>query len=419
MLINSSKELIDYLQTNFPKRLLGSLEHWHTVVKKVFRDYTFTGSFSILFKDCKFVNCRFENVSGFFCLFTNCKFENNTFLNSRFSHIEEYWQGLEFKKCFFKSVQLDEGTFSNVFFNDCHFEMFYMTDFLSTEDTIFNDCYIQSSQFLSINHANDEKFVQGDFHDMYFENCIIDRTGFNYVDLRYCNFINTILFDTSFVNCSMLENTIIKTERLKYDSQASIDLQTIIKSENISFDILKHYFNINDPNIKTIVSKVATKVEFKKVFISFSFKDKKFVQRLYDQLTSKGIPCFFWMKDAPPGQPLEDIMTSGIKVHDKVLFIASKDSLKSNACQFELSEGRKKQAETWENTIFPIHIDDFLFQVTKNQIRPIEQANEYWANIEEIKRVNSVDFSEFNKDRINIKKFKEAINKIVTALRLQ
>ena len=125
------------------------------------------------------------------------------------------------------------------------------------------------------------------------------------------------------------------------------------------------------------------------------------------------------MKDAPPGQPLEDIMTSGIKVHDKVLFIASKDSLKSNACQFELSEGRKKQAETWENTIFPIHIDDFLFQVTKNQIRPIEQANEYWANIEEIKRVNSVDFSEFNKDRINIKKFKEAINKIVTALRLQ
>ncbi|MEO6520037.1 MAG: TIR domain-containing protein, partial [Mucilaginibacter sp.] len=404
MIITGSKELMAHMQGNFPKRLQGyNAEHDvqpHIIYKKVFKGYTFNGNFGALFKNCKFIDCHFENVFGFFFLFNDCKFEKCSFINSRFSHFEEEWTGLEFHKCHFKSVQLDEGTFFNVFFYDCNFEMFHMIDFYSIDNAWFTNCYIQSSQFQSLNYYNNEVFTGFEYPDLCFENCTVDGSGFSNTDLRSSIFRNTILYDTSFVNCRLNENTIEKTEKLKFESKATVDLQTIIKSEDLNFNILKEYFNINDPNIKDVISKITSKVEFKNVFISFSFKDKKFAERLHKELTAKGIRSFFWMKDAPPGELLENIMSSGIKSHDKILFVASKDSIKSPACQFELSEGRRKQNETWESVLFPIHIDDFLFTVAKNQIRPIEKADEYWENIEELKRINSTDFSEFNQDRI-------------------
>lgn len=423
MKIHGSKELIEYLLLEFPKRLTGANEEHNfpanTVVKKVFKDYTFSGSFGIFFKDCKFINCRFENTQGFFCLFANCKFLKTTFIDSWFSHFEEHWYGLEFNQCYFTRVRLDEGTFLNIVFNDCHFDRFNMGGFYAVENTWFRDCYITASEFCALNFFNNEKYTPSDFPDIVFEKCIIDGSGFNHNDLRYCMFNNTILYESSFVDCQLMANTIIKTEKLRFENKASIDLQTILKSEDLDPDILVHYFNINDRDIKTIIGKVTNKVEYKKIFISFSFKDKKFADRLYAELCANGIRAFFWVIDAPPGRQLEDIMTTGIRGHDKTLFIASENSLKSPACQYELSESRKKQAETWEDIIFPLHIDDFLFQVQKSQIRPIDRVDEYWANIEEIRRVNSTDMSAFNKDRIDKKKFKEAVIRIVRELKLE
>ena len=129
------------------------------------------------------------------------------------------------------------------------------------------------------------------------------------------------------MNCRLNENTIERTEKLQFESKATLDLQTIIKSEDLNFNILKEYFNVNDSNIKEIIGKITSKVEFKNVFISFSFKDKKFAERLHKELTAKGIRSFFWMKDAPPGELLETIMSSGIKSHDKILFIYHNSTL--------------------------------------------------------------------------------------------
>jgi hypothetical protein len=93
--------------------------------------------------------------------------------------------------------------------------------------------------------------------------------------------------------------------------------------------------------------------------------------------------------------------------------------LKSKACQFELYEGRKKQKATWENIFSPIHIDDFLFLVKKNQIRPIHKADEFWENIEELRRrINSKDFSEYNIPNPAFSRLAEEIENIVQEFKL-
>jgi hypothetical protein len=125
-----------------------------------------------------------------------------------------------------------------------------------------------------------------------------------------------------------------------------------------------------------------------------------------------------WQKDAPGGKPLEEIMTAGITAHDKLLFIASENSIKSKACQYELTTARMKQEASWENVFFPIAIDDYLFRVKKSQIRPIDLANEYWENIEEIKRINALDFSAFNNKDSKAIEFQKAFDKIIDGLRI-
>lgn len=152
------------------------------------------------------------------------------------------------------------------------------------------------------------------------------------------------------------------------------------------------------------------------LFISYSFKDKTFVTKLNEILCDNGVQTFLWEKDAPYGESLKDIMFENVHKYDRVLFVASENSLKSQACHYELSQAREKQDKLWKTVLFPIHIDSFLFDLRKETIRPIEKADEYWMNICELRRINSLDFTEvaanFDNDR-----FKEKIQLLLNNLR--
>jgi hypothetical protein len=127
---------------------------------------------------------------------------------------------------------------------------------------------------------------------------------------------------------------------------------------------------------------------------------------------------FLWEYDSPGGKSLKNIMSSNIKNKDRVLFIASENSIKSKACQFELSKGREKQEITWNDVFFPIHIDNFLFDLEKEKIRPIESQGEYWKNIQELRKLNSLDFSNFTDAKIiDEHKFEKLIYRLIKGLR--
>jgi hypothetical protein len=245
---------------------------------------------------------------------------------------------------------------------------------------------------------------------------VIDFSYFNSVDLRNSFFINTVIHKSAFIDCEFGSNTIALDDKGRKFSYASVDLQSLIKSDDIDADVLKSVFNIYSPQIKRLAMQVTTKLDFKTVFISYSFKDKELAELLDSQLSTRGVKTFLWENDAPAGQALEDIMANNVRKHDRVLFIASINSLTSKACQYELSEGRKKQEQTWQTVFLPIHIDGFLFSVKRNQIRPVSKAKEYWENIEELKRINSIDLSGFDVKNPDKPKLSLAIDKIVAEL---
>jgi len=424
--IRGTKALMKYVRETSPKNVgvakRGFYEKENRIVRKTFKNFLFTGDLhGIEFRGVKFVECDFAGIWGFFCIFQNCEFHNCGFKNCRFSHMEMDWNGLYFSKCYMRNIELDEGSVFNLTFDESTLTSCTLIGLNPSENIRFYSSTIEESHFESLQYYGNEKVDRDDeFIDLLFNDCTINSSNFHSINFRNSKFHDTILYKTGFVDCELDSESFITTKKLKYESYATMDFQTILQSDELDGNILSDYFNIkNKVNLKDLISSMTSPKVFSTVFISYSFKDSVFAKKINDSLNKKGIRTFMWEKDAPGGKPLEGIMTSGITAHDKLLFIASENSIKSKACQYELTTARKKQEASWENVFFPITIDDYLFKVKKAQIRPIELANEYWENIEEIKRVNALDFSSFNNKAYDEKDFEEQFEKIVNGLKVE
>lgn len=425
-IIDGTSSLMMFLQKNYPKNIgvtkKGFYEKENRVVRKTFRDFVFKGDFhAIEFRGVKFINCDFDGIWGFFCIFQNCEFIECGFRNSRFSHLEMDWNALYFQKCYFRNVEIDEGSVFNLTYDSCTLMTCSFGGLFPSENIRFYNCDIDDSHFMTLQYYEDNNVQRDDeFIDLLFYDCRIDSSNFHRLNFKNSRFFDTTLYRSGFIDCVLDNESFIVSKKPKYESYATMDFQTILQSDEINDEILASYFNIkNKVNLKAIISGMTTKKIFSTVFISYSFKDSEFAKKINECLNNQGIRTFMWENDAPGGKPLEDIMTSGIGAHDKLLFIASENSIRSKACQFELTTARKKQEVSWENVFFPITIDDYLFKVKKNQIRPVEFANEYWENIEEIKRVNALDFSTFNNKIYNEDDFNNMFQKIVDGLKIE
>ena len=231
-------------------------------------------------------------------------------------------------------------------------------------------------------------------------------------------FIECNLSLIQFSACQFGINTISSSNETPGNEFNMIDIRTILNSPPIDRKVLETIFGINSGDIKEYLIDLTTEIQFQSIFISYCFADRKFAKSINEILQRRGIVTFLWELDSPGGKPLEDIMAHNIKEKDRILFIASRNSVKSKACQFELTQGRKKQEIIWEEVLFPIHIDNYLFEITKEKIRPIEVQEEYWLNIEELKSLNSLDFSEFinpkNRDEHN---FEKLLHRLIKSLR--
>jgi uncharacterized protein YjbI with pentapeptide repeats len=426
MIIDSINKLVKYFKTNNIAKGSVKLENKNSLIvsRKILNDIEFRNlSLGGTYQNCKFTNCSFKNIFGFFLKLKDCKFINCKFENSRFSHFEDIvigsWDGIQFDKCYFTNVQFDEGEMYNIFFNECNFTHFKIDCIQPTINVNFYKCNINESFFNGTKHYEESEIYKDEILDLFFNECRIDDSVFNGADLRNSVFMNARIYKSVFLDCKLSRYTLVESKENKYPDYVSLDFQTILKSDTLDFNILKKYFNIHTPDIKKIALGITSEINFKTVFISYSFKDKILANYINDELFKNGVKTFLWEKDAPGGQLLEDIMENNIKKHDKILFIASQNSIKSKACQFELSKARKKQEDTWSSDLFfVIHLDSFLFEVEKNKIRPISKADEYWENISELRRVNSQDFSMFNTDNMEYEKLEIAIRNIISELKI-
>lgn len=369
---------------------------------------------NIAFKSCVFFNITFlggiEGVDFIECQFKNCSFQNLMLFDNTFV------------ECGFYDIEITDVSMVNCNLINTNFKSlepkFEDRNVIHLEVSGWDIAYCKFVGVilsnLDISHLNIDGGTNS--NNISFENTNISQSVFSSIVLNDIKFTDTCLDRCSFINCKISKNIFDTSSIKKSYESCYIDLQTILKSE-IGGDML-HVFGIKNDFAKDYIKDLVTEVTFQSVFISYSFKDKVFARNINELLRRHGVNTFLWERDAPGGKRLTHIMRDNINKHDRLLFIASRDSLKSQACHFELAEARERYKKEWKDIYYPIHIDDFLFKVEKDII-PTEYQDEFWNNILEVRKYNSKDFTQFKTaEDFKSPAFDEAVKQLIKDLKL-
>lgn len=111
------------------------------------------------------------------------------------------------------------------------------------------------------------------------------------------------------------------------------------------------------PDVKNAKFKIDR--NFFSCFISYSHKDKAFVQYLNDKLKERGIRVWYAPEDLKPGQKIHEEIDKAIHLFDKLLIVISENSMNSEWVKTEIRKARKREIKEGKRILFPISITDF------------------------------------------------------------
>lgn len=98
-------------------------------------------------------------------------------------------------------------------------------------------------------------------------------------------------------------------------------------------------------------------------FISYSSNDEVFVRKLYNDLQSNNVTCWFAPVDLKIGDRIRSRIDDIIKEYDKLLLILSESSIKSQWVEQEVETALELERREQKTKLFPIRIDKEAFNV--------------------------------------------------------
>jgi uncharacterized protein YjbI with pentapeptide repeats len=164
---------------------------------------------------------------------------------------------------------------------------------------------------------------------------IVGWTRFNDIDLRDIRGLDTV----------------------DHRGPSSIGIDTIYRSKgNIPEAFLKGA-GVNDTFITYVRSLVGKPIEYYSCFLSYSSKDDTFARRLYADLQSNNVRCWFAPEDLKWGERIRSGIDEAIRMHDKLLLVLSKSSVASGWVEREVKTALAKEHKEKRTILFPVRVD--------------------------------------------------------------
>jgi uncharacterized protein YjbI with pentapeptide repeats len=219
-------------------------------------------------------------------------------------------------------------------------------------------------------------------------NADLNRAYFSDADLRYANFRDANLRGANLSGADLsgadLSGADLNEVRIGWTSFGDVDLSTVKGLETV-----KHYgpstigidtFYLSQGKIPEVFlrgagvphtfityarSLTAQPIEFYSCFISYSSKNQDFADRLYTDLQSKGVRCWFAPEDLKIGVRTRDTIDESIRLHDKLLLILSEQSVSSQWVEHEVEAALERESREHRLVLFPIRLDDAVMETGK------------------------------------------------------
>ncbi len=186
-------------------------------------------------------------------------------------------------------------------------------------------------------------------------------------DIKGANFYGAGLWETDFseaiLRFTVLANVDLSTAKgldtIWHYGPSTIGVDTIYRSQGKIPEVFLRGAGLPDEFIAYIGSFVGRPIEFYSCFISYSTKDQKFADRLYEGLQNNGVRCWFAPHDVKAGEKLHEQIDAAIRLHDKLLLILSEHSMNSEWVKTEIFNAREREVAEKKRKLFPVRLVPF------------------------------------------------------------
>jgi|SRR2546421_2887819 len=229
----------------------------------------------------------------------------------------------------------------------------------------------------------------------------LQGTNFTGANLSGANLSEALVGMTVFGNVDL--RTVKGLDILHHSSPSTIGIDTILRSEGKISEAFLRGTGATDSFIAYIRSLSQNPIEYYyyTCFISYSSKDQDFAERLYTDLQSNGVRCWFALEDMDVGDKIRHRIEESIRLYDKLLLVLSENSIASNWVAYEVERALNKEPSGVPNVLYPIRLDNAVMT---------SQAG--WAN--DIKSTRHIgDFTHWK----NHDDYQKAFNRLLRALK--
>jgi hypothetical protein len=154
-------------------------------------------------------------------------------------------------------------------------------------------------------------------------------------------------------------------ETVDHHGPSTIGIDTIYRSRGNIPEVFLKGAGVPDSFIDYMRSLVGSPIDFYSCFISYSSKDQEFAERLYADLQSKGVRCWYAPEDMKTGDEIRSRIDEAIRIHDKLLLVLSEHSVESTWVKKEVETAFEKEDRQKRLVLFPVRLDDTAMQTTK------------------------------------------------------
>jgi uncharacterized protein YjbI with pentapeptide repeats len=190
----------------------------------------------------------------------------------------------------------------------------------------------------------------------------LSGANFNGANLREADFSNAILNETTIadVDLSMTKGL----DYVYHRGPSTIGIDTIYLSQGNIPEFFMKRAGVPDTFLSYMHSLVGQPFDYYTCFISYSSKDSAFAERLYADLQSKGVRCWFASEDLKIGEKFWHRIDESIRLYDKLLVILSEDSVASTWVEHEVMAALEKERQQNKLVLFPIKLDATVMQTS-------------------------------------------------------
>jgi len=223
---------------------------------------------------------------------------------------------------------------------------------------------------LSYGDLRDATFHGADLSDATLHRANLSGADLSEARLLFADFSDATLHQTDLRAASILKTVfgnldlreVKGLDAMKHRGPSMIDIATIYRSRGLIPEIFLRRAGVPDSFLEVMSSIVNRPIEYYACFISYSSKDQAFVERLYTDLQSKGVRCWFAPEDMKIGDEIRARIEESIRMYDKLLLVLSEHAVNSVWVKDEVEAALEKEEQQGTLVLFPIRLDDTVMQ---------------------------------------------------------